>query len=153
MERLHKILEGVLIEAGTLKPIEMGPSLTRISVTPEVKERLIEHLLVGLKFHNRFLKALIALHFLIFVVALWLVYYNRNSLGAVSAILSISVLLLLGVIRSLSNLWQTKVGIDILIAILPGLPPEQAVKAVKDLYYNQSKPSPSSSAITERFKL
>jgi len=153
MARLHRVLEELLVEAGALKTIEMGPPSAKSSATPEVKDGVMERLLGESKFNNRFLKAVITLHFLIFTVALWLVYYSKDSLAAFSVILGISVTLLLGVVRSLSSLWQTKMGIDILIAILPSLSPEQSVKVVKDIYYNQSKLAPGSGVTTKQPKL
>lgn len=137
MRRLQTILEESLLEAGALKPVQMGPVPAKISVTPEVKRRLIERLLRESNFNNRILVAVTCLHFLLFIIALWLVYYNRDSLSAISVILGGSVLSLLAVTRSLSNLWRTKTGVDVLIAILPSLSPEQAIQAVKDLYYDQ----------------
>lgn len=137
MPRLQTILKKALVEAGALKPIQMGPAPAKISVTHEVKVRLIERLLVESKFNNRFLVALTSLHFVVFILALWLVYYYRDSLRSISLILGGSALSLLAVTRRLSDLWRTKMGVDVLIAILPSLSPDQAIQAVKDLYYDQ----------------
>lgn len=153
MRKLQTIIEELLNEAGALKPIKLGPGSAKISVTPEVKDRLIKRLFVESKFNNRILIAVTILHIFIFIIALWLVYYNRNSLTAVSVIFGGSVLSLLGITRSLSNLWRTKTGIDLLIAILPSLCPEQVIQVIKDLYYNRSEPSAEVTAATEKSKL
>lgn len=153
MPRLEKLLQELLVEAGELKPVVMGKAPAKISVTPEIKERLMERLFVALKLHNQILLALIALHFLIIIAAFCLVYYYRSSPTTVSVILGGSILSLLPVIRSLSNIWRTKMAVDVLIAILPSLSPEQSLEAVKDLYYYQSESPTDGSRDSERSKL
>jgi hypothetical protein len=151
--RLHKVLEEILVEAGALKPIEMGPSSSKPSATPEGKERLMERLQAQSKFNGRFLKSVIAVHFLSFIVPFLLAYFLRASLATAALILSLTVALLLGITRLLSDLWQTKMGIDVLIALLPDLSPQQAVEALKALYHTQSKRSSNRVTTTDRFKL
>jgi hypothetical protein len=154
MSRLENFLEGFLIKAGALKPVVLGTAPAKISVTPEVKERLMERLFIESKLHNRILMALMAVHFLIIIAAFCLVYFYRNDLTSTSVILggSGSILSLLGITRSLSNLWRTKMAVDVLIAILPSLSTEQAIQAVKDLYYAQSKSSTDAPRVGKRSK-
>ena len=153
MARLHKVLEEILVEAGALRPVEMGPPPAEGLATPDVKERLVEALPPRARLNERLLKLVIALHLISFLAPLLLVYFLRNSLAAVALILSVTVPFLLGITRLLSELWRTKEAVDMLITILPGLPPELAVKAVKDVYYAHGKPFSERSAIADRIKL
>jgi len=149
MARLRKVLEELLIEAGALKTIEMGPPSTEVPSPAEVKERLIEGLPPRAKFNDRFLILVIVTHYLCFIAPFLLVYYCRNSLALISAVLALTLSFLAFIMRRLSDLWKTKEGIDILMAQLPTLPPEQSVEAVKALYHALSKPSSGRSTITD----
>ena len=149
MARLRKVLEELLIEAGALKTIEMGPPSTEVPSPAEVKERLIEGLPPRAKFNDRFLILVIVTHYLCFIAPFLLVYYFRNSLALISAVLALTLSFLAFIMRRLSDLWKTKEGIDILMAQLPTLPPEQSVEAVKALYHALSKPSSGRSTITD----
>jgi hypothetical protein len=153
MARLHKVLEELLVEAGALKTIEMGPPSTEVPSPAEVKERLMEGLPPRAKFNDRFLILIIVTHYLCFIAPFLLVYYYRNSLALISAVLAVTLPSLVLVMRLLSDLWKTKAGIDILITQLPTLPPEQSVEAVKALYYALSKPSSGRSTITDQSNL
>jgi hypothetical protein len=153
MQRLQTILAEILQEAGELKPLTLGPDSTDISVAPELKERVMERLFVQLKFNDRLIKLVVAMQFTVFLVALGLVYSYRDSPIFVSIIFGSSILSLLGITRSLSNLWSTKTAADVLIATLPRLSPELTVQAIKDLYYYQREPLSRSHTGTEQSKL
>lgn len=139
MQRLQTVLQELLREAGALELVKMGPAPAKVSITPEVRKHFEERLLVELKANDRILKAVVALHFFIFLVALGLIYYSKNSPLFVSCVVGGSVFALLAITRSLSNLWQAKMAIDILLVELPRLSGEQVVQIIKDLYYGRMK--------------
>jgi len=135
--RVQTILHDYLHRTGALKPIKLGKSDRAITVTDEERRALFERLLKQTGFNNGMVIAVTVLHFALFVLAIWLVYYYRASFNIVAAILGGSVLSLLAITRSLTGLWREKWMLDILISTLPNLTPEQSLTFVKSLYYSQ----------------
>lgn len=135
--RVQTILHDYLHRAGALKPIKLGTADRAITVTDEQRQALFERLLKQTGFNNGMVIAVTVLHFALFVLAIWLVYYYRESFNIVAAILGGSVLSLLAITRSLTGLWREKWMLDILISTLPNLTPEQSLTFVKSLYYSQ----------------
>jgi hypothetical protein len=134
--RVQTILHDYLSQAGALKPIKLGKSDRAITVTEEERQALFGRLLQQTRFNNGMVIAVTVLHFALFVLAIWLVYYYRESFNAVVAILGGSVLSLLAITRSLTGLWREKWMLDILVSSLPNLTPEQSLTFVKSFYYS-----------------
>jgi hypothetical protein len=142
MTKVQTILGDFLRGAGALKPVRLGESERAITVTEEERQALFARLQKQSVFNNRIVIAVTVIHFALFVLAIGLVYYYRESFNAVIAILGGSVLSLLAITKSLTGLWREKWMIDILVSTLPNLTPDQALAFVKTLYYSQQSPQP-----------
>ena len=142
MTSVMTILQDHLRRAGVLEPIKLGKADRAITATAEDQQVLFTRLLRQGKFNNRMVIAVTVLHFALFVLAIALVYYYRESFNVVAAILGGSVLSLLAITRSLTGLWREKWMIDILVSLLPNLTPEQALTFVRSIYYSRQFPQP-----------
>jgi hypothetical protein len=144
MTKVHTILHNYLHQAGALEPIKLGEPGQAINVTDKDRQALFNRLLVQTKFNNRIVIVVTILHFALFILAIWLVYYYRESFNAVVSILGGSVLSLLAITRSLTGLWREKWMLDILVSTLPNLTPEQSLEFIKSFYYSQMPSRPPS---------
>lgn len=134
MTRVHTILGEYLRRAGALKPIMMGESDRAVTLTDEDRQALYKRLLKEARFNNRMVIAIMVLHFALFILALWLIYYYRESFNI---ILGGSIVSLLAITKNLISLWREKWMIDILVNSLPNLTPEQALTFVRSFYYSR----------------
>lgn len=120
--------------AGALKPIKMGESDRAVTLTDEDRQELFKRLLKEARFNNGMVIAIMVLHFLLFIFALWLVYRHRESFNL---ILGGSVISLLAITQRLISLWREKWMIDILVISLPNLTPEQILTFLRSFYYSR----------------
>jgi len=137
MTRVQKILHDYLRETGTLERVTMGGSNRAVTVTEKERRALFQRLLKQTGFNNGMVIAVTVLHFALFILAICLVYYYRESFNVVAAILGGSVLSLLAITKSLTGLWREKWMLDILVSTLPNLTPDQALTFVKSFYYSE----------------
>jgi len=133
------ILESYLDQLGALTPVKLGGERKAISLKAEDNKILVNRLMKEGKFNNLLLASVTVLHFALFALATWLVYYYRTSPKTVVAILGSSVLSLMQITWGLRGLWREKWAIDMLVTILPNLSPEEALKVVKILYYSKEE--------------
>jgi len=133
------ILESYLDQAGALTPVRLGGERKAISLKAEDSKVLVDRLMKEAKFNNLLLSSVTVLHFALFALALWLVYYYRNTPNTVVVILGGSVLSLMPITWGLRGLWREKWAIDMLVTILPNLSPEEALNVVKILYYSKEE--------------
>lgn len=142
MTTVRTILHDYLREAGALNRITLGGAARAVTLTEKDRRALFERLQKQTTFNNRLVVAVTVLHFALFVLAIWLVYYYRDSFNIVAAILGGSVLSLLAITRSMTGLWREKWMLDILVSSLPNLTPEQVLTLLRSFYYWRQQPPP-----------
>lgn len=140
MTTVQIILGDYLHRAGVLTPVKLGEPAKTITVTDEERKALFERLLKQSRFNNLLVIAVTVLHLAVFIFAIVLVYYYRESFNAVATILGGSILSFLAITKSLTGLWREKWMVDILVSSLPNLSAEQTLDFVKTLYYSQQSP-------------
>jgi hypothetical protein len=132
--KLNSILENTLKKVDGLKPAILGKTEI-LSGSKEAKKELLYQLKDESKFINRFIIAIIILHFLLFALAVFLVLYYRDSPNVIVLLLGGSVLSLIAIITSLIRLLNTKSKIVYMLVTLPNLSPEQAMIVVQSIYF------------------
>lgn len=137
MSKLKGILEDTLEEIGAIKPPTLGRDNIRFS--KETKDKLLLRLEEEAKFNNKMIVAIIILHFLLFALAVFLVYYFLEKPEVIVYLFGGSIFSMMIIMYSLIKLWKAKIANDNLRTILPNLPPEQAVEVLKSVYFDLAK--------------
>lgn len=138
MNALTRILEETLIKTTGLESRKLGPAKDT-NFTEEDKKLLISRLEARKGPTNLMMILVIIIHFLLYGVTMFFVFYNRGSINVVLALLGGSILFLMAIIYSLVYLSNIEKGIDLLTVFLPTLPPEEAVKIIKSIYFKSKK--------------
>lgn len=136
--KFSRLLEKTLKKAGGLEPATLGKNEI-LSLNREDKKQLLSELRAQLKFINNIIIAIVILHFLLFLLATFLVFYYRDSPNVILVLLGGSVLSLMVIIRSLVSLVKTKSNIDYTLITLPNLSPEQAMIMIQSIYFEKRK--------------
>lgn len=137
MEKLITILEETLEKTGSLELMKMGEESHRLS--KEDKEILISQLKDHMTIIDKIIIAIVILHFLIFLLAVFLVLYYRDNIYAITTLLGGSVLSLMVIVRSLTNLVKIRSKIAYILITLPNLSPEQAVILIESIYLDEKE--------------
>jgi hypothetical protein len=145
MRNLEKIFKQYLDAVGGREPVELGGGPKVDLTSSEGKGLLarenanfVKRLSQASSFNKRLVLSLTVLHFLIFLVAAaFLVLHYRDSPTGVTSVFGGSVVSLLGLTTGLRVVWRNKVTMDLLIAILPNLAPDQQLSAVQSLSFGQ----------------
>lgn len=133
MNRLEKILEDTLEEIGAIKPPTLGRNNVTFSL--EAKNRLMLRLEKEAEFNNKMIIAMFILHFLVFLLAVFLVIYFLKTPDIIVTLFGGSIFVIMVINYSLIRIWKAKIANDNLQTILPDLPPEQAVELLKNIYF------------------
>lgn len=138
--RFISILEETLKKSGGLLPaVQDARPGGLLALTREDQRQLLAQMKAQLSFLNKIIVAIVVLHFLLFVLAAFLVLYYRDSPNVILLLLGGSVLSLMIIIRSLINLVKTKSKIDYILVTLPNLSPEQAMILIQSIYFEEVK--------------
>src|SRR5688572_24253428 len=97
--RLQSVLGEYLQQVGGLERTDMGPRKSA-SAAAISAEQLVDRLRQESTFNNKLVICITILHFLLFIVAVSLVFYYRDDPKIISFILGGSILSLLAVTRS-----------------------------------------------------
>lgn len=123
----------------TDKTIQLGPHLG--GKAPKVTDQQISFLLEQLKAaaaqNGKIVAILISVYVAMLVVAFIIVLRLFTNPTAMRAALGGSFLSLLVIVKGLHSLWRENHGIQIMIALLPSLSPEEAIKVVESFYYKK----------------
>jgi hypothetical protein len=140
MTRLHDIISLALDELGDESDISLGrgsdtKQLIRIE---EWRTRLFARLEREAHLHKWLLLIIILACLLLFFVGLFILIYYRNSPGIYQLVFGGGALAgMLMVLNTARQALTDKAGYDVLIAILPDLPPDQVVAALKNMKYQR----------------
>lgn len=139
MSRLEKILENTLNEIGVIKPPTLGKEVkiikNEVKFSLEAKNRLMLRLEKEAEFNKKMIIAMFMLHFLVFVLAVFLVIYFLETPDIIVKLFGGSIFVIMVINYSLIRIWKAKIANDNLQTILPDLPPEQAVELLKNIYF------------------
>ena len=137
--KLHSVLKEALQSIGGLAPVPLGGD-DEGSATEEWKHKLLERLEKEAAYNKRVFTLLVAMCVVLFVVGLALVVYYLDEPRSIQAILGGgSLLSILAVMTRIQRLMNEKTGVDILLTVVPTLPPKQVVRVVQSLYYGKSR--------------
>lgn len=135
MKRLQLVFEEYLEKTGRLKKVALGgPELRTIS--PADNQLLINRLEKESKLNLRILIAIISMFLVLFGIGVLLVFVYIRSPKILSIIFGGDFLALLAIIRGLQQTWREKTTLDILLAVLPNLSPQEVVKVIECLYHS-----------------
>jgi hypothetical protein len=104
-----------------------------ITPTPEAKQVLLNNLNTASKTNGRILSLMVFLVVLAItfnIVALF-IFPNDTLKTVIEIVVGSSIL---GMLYFLRTLWKDKTALDILLAIIPSLTPEQVLQIVLDIY-------------------
>ena len=134
---LQNLYKQTLIDTGRINPAVLGKPKTEI-VGREITS-LTERLEKQSNFNNMMIILIIIMLFILFLVAIFLVLKNSEDPAKINLIFGGSFLSILTIITVLRKLWKEKNAVDMLIAILPDMQPEEALKIIELLYYKSKR--------------
>jgi hypothetical protein len=115
------------------EPQSLGKAPRR--VTDEDNQFLRESLNRQLRFNNYVIVVAVILLCCLFLLGVFLIIHDRNSVNAVTVISGTTFAALLGIIGFLRRLWLDKSIIDLLIHATYGMSPAESAKLVTSLYF------------------
>lgn len=80
-----------------------------------------------------------ALHVIVLLAAIVFAWSRRDDSGTLTAVLSVGSGILFATILSFRSFWREKTTMDLLLAILPGATPDEALKILLATLEKQSK--------------
>lgn len=139
MKRLSKIFQEFLKRTGGSEEITLGKHVELLA-TEEHKNWFMGQLRENARINRTFVNVLIILHIAVLAGAVVLCVYWREKTSYIVAALGgsgigVSIIILNG----LRKLWREKVIIETVIAMLPTLPPKEAVEAIQSIFYSLKK--------------
>jgi hypothetical protein len=150
MARTTNIITEFLRNIGALEPVRLGPSKKVVAISAEEKRLLVDRLTRAATIANSLVIVITALHITLFGVAIWLVYFYRNVPTLVSIMLGGSLLSLLSIARGLKEVWREKWSSDMLVALLPNLTADEAIKVMKIVMYSSKVVPGTAGHVTRR---
>ena len=136
--KLNLLLRETLKKANALQPAALGPG-ELLALGKEDKKQLLAQIEDQVRFINKIIIAIVVLHFLLFFLAAFLVFYWRDDPKVIAILLGGSVLSLMVIIRSLVSLVKTKSQMDHVLLVLPNLSAEQAIVMLQTMYFAKKK--------------
>ena len=130
MSTLKNIFKKYLDESKISDLGSMGGQQQAPSNTNTLKERLIKQS----KFNNSILIISIVLLCILFFLGVYFAIYYRDEPTTMSVVLGGSIFSLLGIIVWLRKLWAEKNLMDVSLAIIEDLPPQEAAKYILIIY-------------------
>lgn len=134
--KIEKSFEQYLSAIGRLKEESLGgeEEASPITVT---NSKMMEKLLISQsKFNNNMLMVAIIGLCVIFIIDIFFIFYYKDNATALSVILGVTGLSLVGVIKWLRKLWLEKSVLDVSLAVVENLPPTEAAKFIETTYWS-----------------
>jgi hypothetical protein len=138
MTRLDRALQQFLEETGRLKePVLGGPAQRRISAG-EV-EKLHTKLTALAQRSRRLSTLLVLLYVILFVVLLVAAVHYREEPTKLNTALGVIGASVAGLLRGIRDVWRQQSALDVLVAIIPNLPPEEVARVAESLFFSTPK--------------
>jgi hypothetical protein len=136
MKRLTDVL-GQFLQ--TDETIRLGPHLG--GKAPAVTEQQLTFLIAQLRAasaqNGKIIAVVIALYVAMLAGGFVIVFALLHEPKTMRTVLGGSFLSLLAIVKGLHSLWRENTRIQLMIALLPSLSPEDAIKVVESYYYKQ----------------
>ena len=136
MKRLNDVIGQFLKSDESLRAgPHLGPQARK--ATPQQVEFLIAQLRAASTQNGKIIAVVIALYVAMLACGFVIVFALLHEPKTMRAVLGGSFLSLLVIVKGLHSLWRENTRIQLLMALLPSLPPEEAIKVVESYYYKQ----------------
>lgn len=132
MKNTQSLIRGFLEESGiTQEPIVAGGATKS---TPRLSRDKVDRLMSMLE-KSRDQNAILAygvlfLHIVVLVAAIFFAWSHLKDTSMLTGILSVGSGILFATIMSFRSFWREKTVMDLLLAILPGATPDEALKVL-----------------------
>ena len=136
-DRLLNVLNNYLNDVGDVPERLGGKKVQPVDLAEPTKAEAMmwKHLETERTFNNRVFGIGLGMLAVIFVVGVFLVAARWDTPTVAAMVFGGTSVSLAAVQREVFRAWAVKVRIDLLVAILPGLPPAERLKAIQDLVY------------------
>jgi len=129
-----KIVGETLLGVGALESVKLGAASKDVSMTDADRQTLLRRLTERDHTATYVVIVLTVMHAALFALGMWLAYYYRDNVKAMTLVFGGSILSLLTITRSLRGVWREKCAIDMLAVILPSVSPQEAMKVLIAIY-------------------
>lgn len=140
MTRLNETIAQAVRELGGPSDIALGARAApaKPDAIEEWRAKLLKRLEREAVMHKKMLLGILLACLVLFAAGLFLLFYHRGDASMSRLVFGGGALAgMIAVIDIARRILIDKAGYDMLLAMLLVLPPEQAVAAVKNLYYSQ----------------
>lgn len=138
MKSFNKILEDALNNVTNIEKLSLGAE-DSIYATVEDKDRLLAQINQDSGNINMMIIFIIFLHFLLFALTVYFIFYYRDSINVVFLLLGGSGCSLMVIIYSLIRLLKIKNAINLMRITFPYLSPKDAIMVVKSIYFDSKR--------------
>ena len=124
-----------LTDSGGLSDPGLGDSVS-FSLTQEDRDRLVKQLHMAADYNRKFVSLLILLHIAILVgiaIGIWLLRGDHHFLIALLGGSGVGICY--KILTSLREVWREVVVSEMAIAIIPNLPPQEAISSIEAVYF------------------
>ena len=138
MKKLETILSTFLNDIGRIEDIKLGGKVNQLKhLSDDDTARLTGQLSGQSKFNRTILVIYIISLCVLYAIGIFMVFYFLDSPEKIGIVFGGSFLGLLAIGDRLYKIWREKTVTDVLLTLIQGLPPIEAVKAIESIYWAQ----------------
>jgi len=141
MESVKQIFKDFLENAGKLELIKLGSEETsRAPKAGKIENvKFTDRLKTKRTANNSIIILAVTMLFIVFLLGVFFAFYYRDKMNVMGGAFAVLLLLLTGIIRQLRSLWLEKTLMDVSIALMDDLPPEEGLKFIQVVYRKHLK--------------